>query len=66
MRSTKLMKMEIYNGNFDNYTTATVFQFNYFNGSSFSKKVAYCSSIDVPREKIVSFKISTLAMKKMF
>ena len=48
-----LMKMEIYNGNFDNYTTATVFQFNYFNGSRFSKKVAYCSAIDVPKQQVM-------------
>lgn len=48
-----LMKMEIFNGNFDNYTTATVFQFNYYNGSRFSKKIAYCSAIDVPQKQII-------------
>lgn len=48
-----LMKMEIFEGNFDNYTTGTVFQFNYFNVNSFSKKVAYCSAIDIPKEKVV-------------
>ncbi|HLC83764.1 MAG TPA: zinc-dependent peptidase, partial [Bacteroidia bacterium] len=47
-----LMKMEIFNGNFDNYSSTTVFQFNYFNGSRFIKKIAYSSAIDVPHKKI--------------
>lgn len=48
-----LMKMEIYEGNFDNYSIGTVFQFNYFDGSRFCKKVAYCSAIDVPRQQVI-------------
>jgi len=48
-----LIKMEIFNGNFDNYTSATVFQLNYYNGSKFSKRVAYCSAISVPQQKII-------------
>lgn len=47
-----LIKMEIYDGNYDT-SVGTVFQLNYYNGSKFLKKTVYCSSIDVPREKIV-------------
>lgn len=47
-----LMKMEIFNGNFDNYSSTTVFQFNYYNGNRFIKKIAYSSAIDVPHKKI--------------
>ncbi len=48
-----LIKMEIYDGNFDT-SIGTVFQLKYYNGSRFLKKTVYCSAIDVPREKIVS------------
>ncbi|MES2138394.1 MAG: zinc-dependent peptidase [Bacteroidota bacterium] len=48
-----LIKMEIYEGNFDT-SSGTVFQLKYYNGSKFLKKTVYCSSIDVPCEKIVS------------
>lgn len=48
-----LIKMEIYDGNYDT-SVGTVFQLKYYNGSKFLKKTVYCSSIDVPREKIVS------------
>lgn len=48
-----LIKMEIYDGNFDT-SVGTVFQLKYYNGSKFLKKTVYCSSINIPREKIVS------------
>lgn len=48
-----LIKMEIYDGNYDT-SVGTVFQLKYYNGSKFLKKTAYCSAINVPREKIVS------------
>lgn len=46
-----LIKMEIFDGNFDT-GFGTVFQLNYYDGNYFSKRVAYCSSIDIPYEKI--------------
>lgn len=48
-----LIKMEIYDGNYGT-SVGTVFQLEYYNGSKFIKKTVYCSSIDVPREKIVA------------
>lgn len=48
-----LIKIEIYDGNFDN-SMGTVFQLNYYNGSKYLKKTVYCSAINVPREQIVS------------
>jgi hypothetical protein len=47
-----LTKMEIYNGNFDSYSTLTVFQLNYYDGSHFLKRIAYCSAIEIPQQKI--------------
>ncbi|OFY83722.1 MAG: hypothetical protein A3F72_21055 [Bacteroidetes bacterium RIFCSPLOWO2_12_FULL_35_15] len=46
-----LIKMEIFDGNFDT-GFGTVFQLNYYDGNYFSKRVAYCSSIDIPYDKI--------------
>ncbi len=51
---SSLIKMEIFDGNFDS-SFGTVFQLNYFDGSYFSKRVAYCSAIDIPYEKIETF-----------
>jgi Mlc titration factor MtfA (ptsG expression regulator) len=48
-----LMKMEIYEGDFDSLNSGTVFQLNYYGMKGFSKKVAYCSAIDVPKKQII-------------
>lgn len=48
-----LIKMEIYNGDFDGYSTGTVFQIHYYGEKGFSVKAAYCSAIDVPQHKII-------------
>ncbi len=48
-----LMKLEIYDGNYEKGGEA-VFQLNYYNGSEFRKKIVYCSAIAVPEEKIMS------------
>jgi hypothetical protein len=45
--------MEIYNGDFDGYSTGTVFQIHYYGEKGFSVKAAYCSAIDVPQHKII-------------
>lgn len=50
-----LTKMEIYHGNFDNYTIATVFQFNYYNGTRFLKKTAHCSAKDFSSHQLMEF-----------
>lgn len=49
-----LIKLEIFEGNYDNNSFGTVFQLNYYNGSKFLKRTAYCSAIDVPQEKILT------------
>ncbi len=49
-----LIKLEIYDSNLD-LTDGKAFQLNYYNGEKFIKKTAYCSAIDVPRERIVEF-----------
>jgi len=56
-----LIKLEIYEGNFEK-SIGTVFQLNYYNGSRFLKKTVYCSTIEVPKEKIISL----LQQKKVF
>ncbi|CAN5467813.1 hypothetical protein BH10BAC1_BH10BAC1_00950 [soil metagenome] len=47
-----IVKMEIFDGTFNNYSSGTVFQLNYYSGNRFLKKVAHCSAIDVPQQKI--------------
>lgn len=56
-----LIKLEIYEGNFEK-SIGTVFQLNYYNGSKFLKKTVYSGAIEVPKEKIISL----LQQKKVF
>ncbi len=48
-----LMKAEIFNGSYDSYNAATVFQFYYFNGSRFVTETAYCSDPDYYTRNLV-------------
>ena len=51
---SSLIKMEIYDGNFER-GFGTVFQFDYYDGNRFLKRVAYCTAIKVPFEDIEKF-----------
>ncbi|MCE9539984.1 MAG: hypothetical protein K8R85_12315, partial [Bacteroidetes bacterium] len=59
-----LIKMEIYEGNFDT-SGGTVFQLKYYNGNKFLKKTVYCSAINVPCEKIVTL-LQTKRVRVLF
>jgi Mlc titration factor MtfA (ptsG expression regulator) len=49
-----LIKFEIYDGTFKS-NMGTVFELSYYNGSRFITRTAYCSAIDVPKDKIKVF-----------